>query len=54
MQKFGLKTHEGYELENTMRGRWWVKSKVYGNSMGPFRTRKAAIDYAKAIDGEAA
>lgn len=42
--------YQGYEFEKTMPRRWYVTSKVYGNLLGPFKTRKAALSYVRKID----
>ena len=41
---------QGYSFEKTSPRHWWVTSKVYGNCMGPFRTRKHALEYAIKVD----
>jgi hypothetical protein len=43
-------TFKGYKFEKTSPRHWFVTSKVYGTCMGPFRTRKHALEYAIKVD----
>jgi hypothetical protein len=43
-------TFRGYRFEKTSPRYWWVTSNVYGNCMGPFRTRNRALEYALMVD----
>lgn len=43
-----------YKFEHTAQKVWYVESKVFGNTMGPFKTKKAAYAYAVEIDKKTA
>ena len=40
-----LKIWRGYTFENTKPGSWYVQSKVYKKTLGPFKTRKHAYEF---------
>ena len=43
-------TFKGYSFEKTSPRHWFVTSKIYGNCMGPFKTRIRALEYALKVD----
>ena len=43
-------TFKGYDIEKTGNARWYITSKKYKITLGPFKTRKHAIEYAEWTD----